>query len=118
MGIQTDERVAQVEGLRRSIAEDRRAINEKWSKADTLMGGIAAVQRKSPPSRTNTVSRLSTTLAALVLPLVILGSLLKWTYGVVVFIALAFLIIEVAVSAVKSPTDDPSQRKPSQDWIL
>jgi hypothetical protein len=114
MGVQTDDLLAQVGELRRSIAADRRTVNEKWSEAEALIGQIIDGRGKRPTSRANPVKRLATALAALVLPIVVVGSLIGWTYGAIVFTALAFLVIEVGLSLATSSTGE----KPKQDWVL
>jgi hypothetical protein len=113
MGIQTDDLLAQVGELRRSIAADRRTVNDKWSQAEAVVDRIVDGHGKRPISRASRVRQLSTAMAVLVLPIVVLGWLLGWTYGAIIFIALAFLIIEVGISVAASSLEEKRR-----DWIL
>jgi hypothetical protein len=95
MGVQTDDLRAQLGELRRSIAAERRTVNDRWFEAEALIDQIINGHGKSPASRANPVKRLATVLAALVLPIVVVGSLVGWTYGAIVFTALAFLSLRL-----------------------
>jgi hypothetical protein len=114
MGVQTDDLLAQVGELRHSIAADRRAVNDKWSQAEALVNQIVDSRGKRERPRTNRARQLSTAMAFLVLPIVVLGSLIGWTYGGIIFTALAFLIIQVGVNVLAPSTED----EPSRDWVL